>query len=81
MKPEDTSPEVWQQFIELHRQMPGSKKVEIAIALTDSMLSLNEAGIRRQYPNASETEIFLRAAARRVDKETMLKVYGWYPDE
>jgi hypothetical protein len=32
------------------------------------------------YPRAGEREVFLRVAARRLDRETMLRVYGWDPD-
>jgi len=31
------------------------------------------------YPEADEREIFLRVAARRLDRDTMIKVYGWDP--
>jgi hypothetical protein len=31
------------------------------------------------YPDAGEREVFLRVAARRLDRETMIKVYGWDP--
>jgi hypothetical protein len=36
-----------------------------------------ENHIRREYPEASEREVFLRAAVRRLGAETVAKVYGW----
>lgn len=39
-----------------------------------------EAGIRRAHPDADDREVFLRRAARSLDRETMVKVYGWDPD-
>lgn len=35
----------------------------------------------RMYPEADEREVFLRVAARRLDRESMIKAYGWDPDE
>ena len=32
------------------------------------------------YPEAGEREVFLRAAARRLSRETMMAVYGWDPE-
>ncbi|MCA8951058.1 MAG: hypothetical protein KDE27_16250 [Planctomycetes bacterium] len=39
-----------------------------------------EAGIRRRYPGADDREVFLRRAARVLDRQTMVVVYGWDPD-
>jgi len=36
--------------------------------------------VRAMYPEASEREIFLRVAARRLDRETMVRAYGWDPE-
>lgn len=33
--------------------------------------------MRAQYPHASEREVFLRVAARRLGRELMIKAYGW----
>ena len=41
--------------------------------------NLSEAGVRRTYPQADHREVFLRTAARRLDRETMIRVYGWDP--
>ena len=47
--------------------------------MTEVVLKAAEAGVRQMYPDAGEREVFLRAAARRLDPETMVKVYGWDP--
>jgi hypothetical protein len=41
--------------------------------------SLSETGVRMAHPNADEREVFLRAAARRLDRDLMIRVYGWDP--
>ena len=33
------------------------------------------------YPHADEREVFLRVAARRLDRQAMIDVYGWDPDQ
>lgn len=43
--------------------------------------ALAEAGIRQQHPEAGERELFLRRAARMLDRETMMRVYDWDPRE
>ncbi len=41
---------------------------------------MQEAAIRREYPEANEREIHLRAAARSNGPELIRKAYGWAPD-
>jgi hypothetical protein len=36
--------------------------------------------IRKDYPEAGEREVFLRAAATRLGADTVRKVYGWDPE-
>jgi hypothetical protein len=49
--------------------------------LTGVLLRLSEAGVRSAYPHAGEREVFLRAAARRVGRETVARIYGWDPGD
>jgi hypothetical protein len=60
--------------------MTPAQKIRAVFELTELAVSFTEAGVRRMYPAASEREIFLRVAARRLDRETMRKVYGWDPE-
>ena len=48
--------------------------------MIDMGMALSAFGVRRRHPGASEREIFLRRAALHLDRETMLRVYGWRPD-
>ena len=77
---EDTDPEALEVFLELHRRMTPSERVARVFELTAFQESLQRASVRRMYPEADEREIFLRVAARRLDRETMIRVYGWDPD-
>jgi hypothetical protein len=75
----DTDPRALKVFLELQRKMTPAEKVAAVFELSDLLMRLSETGVREQYPGADEREVFLRAAARRYDRETMMKVYGWDP--
>ena len=48
--------------------------------LSTMLMKLSEDSVRKMYPQASEREVFLRAAARRLGRETVIRVYGWDPE-
>jgi len=52
----------------------------MALQLSGMLLRLAEAGVRSQYPAASEEEVLVRVAARHLDPDTVTRVYGWCPD-
>jgi hypothetical protein len=69
--------EVWLEL--LRRKTPG-ERLAMAFDLTDFALRLAESGVRANHPAASEREIFLRAAARRLPRDLMIRAYGWDPE-
>ena len=75
----DTHPKALEVFLDLQRKMPVSQKFEMVFGMMDMLTRLAESGIRSSYPQADEREIFLRVAARRLDRDTMIRVYGWDP--
>ena len=77
---EDTDPEALEVFLELHRRMTPTQRLARVFELTAFQESLQQASVRRMYPQADEREIFLRVASRRLDRDTMIQVYGWDPD-
>ena len=38
------------------------------------------AGLRRRYPQAGEDELRRRFAALVLDRDTVMRVYGWDPE-
>lgn len=76
---EDTSPEALEVFIELHRKMTPGQRVSHVFEMAEFMEGLQRSSVRSMYPEADEREVFLRVAARRLDRETMIKVYGGDP--
>lgn len=77
----DTDPRARSAYIEALRRMTGEEKLVAAFEMSAMLRTLAEDGVRRLYPEADEREVFLRTAARFLDAETMLRVYGWAPGE
>jgi hypothetical protein len=77
---EDTDPKALGLFIDLHRKMTPGERVARVFEMTAFQEGLQRSSVRSMYPEASEREVFLRVAARRLDRETMLRVYGWDPE-
>lgn len=76
----DTDPEVERKLIELTRAMPDWKKIEQVVSLIETTRALSMAGLRKRYPQASEEELNKRLAALVLDREMVIKVYGWDPE-
>jgi hypothetical protein len=77
---EDTDPKALEVFLQLHRDMTPGERVARVFELNAFQEGLQRSSVRSMYPDADEHEVFLRVAARRLDRETMIKVYGWDPE-
>ena len=77
---QDTDPKALEVFLQLYRDMTPGERIARIFELTGFQENLQRASVRSMYPEASEREVFLRVAARRLDRETMIQVYGWDPD-
>ena len=76
MRPEDTSPEAWRVLLDIYRRMSPDEKLQRTFDLSEFVRSASEAGIRSQYPGASDREVFLRLTERTLGPELFRKVYG-----
>lgn len=76
----DTDAETERVLIELTRAMPDWKKFRQIAALSEGCRRLALAGLRDRYPNASEVELRKRFAAVVLDRETVIKMFGWDPE-
>ena len=77
----DTDPHVMSVWMELLRGKTPGERIAMAFDLTDFALRMAESGVRANYPEASEREIFLRAAAMRLPRDLMIRAYGWDPEQ
>ena len=66
--------------LDLLRKMTPAEKLECVRRLTIAVQELAFAGLREQYPDASDDELWLRLAARRLGPALMKKIYGWEAD-
>ena len=76
----DTDSKAFEVLTELQRKMSPGDKLACILEMAGMMLRAYEDRVRREYPDAGEREVFLRAAALRLGKETVIRAYGWDPD-
>lgn len=76
----DTGEKADRVQFEILRRMSPQARLALMTELTLSAQRLAFVGFRLRYPNASDDEIWLRLAARRLGDETVRKIYGWRPD-
>ena len=76
----DTDPEVEARLFRVYRAMSPEEKLRHIGALGHMVEQVALAGLRAKYPTASGRENRLRLASRWIDRETMIRVYGWDPD-
>jgi len=76
----DTDPKAREVYLNLYREMEPGERLARVFALCDFQQELQIANVRAMYPEASEREVFLRVAARRLGREFMIAAYNWDPD-
>jgi predicted RNase H-like HicB family nuclease len=77
----DTSPEAERARIQGYRRMTPTQKLQRVGALNEALKILQKARIRADYGNIPDEEMRMRLGALRLGRETMMKVFGWDPDE
>lgn len=60
--------------------MSAAQKLAVVSQLTLAAEELATAGIRMRHPGASGRELELRLGALRLDRDTMVRVFGWDPE-
>lgn len=76
----DTSPGAERLLIDAWRNMEPWEKARRVSEISRACQQLALIGLRVRHPYADERELQLRLAALRLDRETMLKVFGWDPE-
>ena len=77
----DTDPRAQQVWVDLLRRMTPEDRFARALELNQLARSASEAGVRSSHPSATDREVFLRVAARRLSRDWMIRVYGWDPEQ
>jgi hypothetical protein len=76
----DTDPRIEEMLIEAYRRMTPAEKLASVQAGNRAVQALQLADIRRRHPDAGERELQLRLASRCIDRDLMVKAFGWDPD-
>ena len=77
----DTSPHIQNILIAGYRRMSPQQKFKRVSELTKAVQQLALARIRKQYGTLSEREQHLRLASLWLDRDTMIRVFQWDPQE
>lgn len=78
----DTPLEVEELMLDAYRRMTPAEKLKRVVELNRAAETMAAARIRATYgPDLSERELRLRLAALRLDRETMIEVFDWDPEE
>lgn len=76
----DTTLDVERLMVEHWRSATPTQKLERMLSIGRSVNELTRAYLRQQYPHATPREIELRLVARNLDRDLMIKAFGWDPD-
>lgn len=77
----DTDPQAERIQIELLRQMPSWRKMELVTQLTQMWYALALSGLRHRHPEAGDNELHRRLADQILGTELAARVYGPLPAE
>lgn len=78
---EDTDPRVEEQLVQMLRQTPPWRKMQMVAELNATVKLMLLTGLRQRSPNASEAELRRRLAGLLLGEELASKVYGDLPDD
>lgn len=78
---DDTDEATERRLIELARNAPLWKKFQQVSDTRETTKKFALLGLRRRYPQATEGELKKRLAAIFLDRELVVKVYGWDPEK
>ncbi len=77
----DTPPEIEEMVLNRYRRMTPFEKLLQVWELNRMAQSMAALRIQTQYgPGLSDRELRLRLAALWLDRETMIKAFGWDPE-
>lgn len=77
----DTTPEAEELLLTGYRAMSPEEKLRRIFDLNRLAEEVAAERIRSQYgPDLSARELQLRLAALRIDRETMIRAFGWDPE-
>jgi len=76
----DTHPAVERMMLDHWRRATPDQKLARMFAMGHTVNELARADLRARYPQATPREIELRLRSRSLDRDTMIRGFGWDPD-
>jgi hypothetical protein len=76
----DTPVAIERRMVELWRAATPTQKLEKVFGIGRMINELARGELRKRYPEATARELDLRLAARVLDRDTMIRAFGWDPD-
>jgi hypothetical protein len=77
----DTSPQIEALMIDLIRKQSPEQRAQKVLALNNRARAMQLVGIRRRHPEADERELRMRLASLWLDRQTMIRLFAWDPEE
>ena len=77
----DTTPEAQQMHYQMMSRLPASKRLALALELTQAVRKLILADLDQRFPHAGSEEIRRRFIARVLPRADVIRVYGFDPVE
>ncbi len=77
----DTDARAEEILVQACREMTPTEKLRRVMELNAAAYGLAQARIRAWYGDLSAHEMNLRLAALRLDRATMIRLFGWDPEE
>ena len=77
----DTSQKAAKFLVEGYRRMSPGQKMECVCNMTNTVLHMALARIRKYHRNISEREQRLRLASLWLDRDVMIKAFNWDTDK
>ena len=75
----DTHPDAERVQFDIWRRMTSEQKLDIVFSLMAATRRQAELGIRERHPDASDREVQLRLFSTWLDRDTMIRAYGFDP--
>jgi hypothetical protein len=76
----DTDPRAMEVWLDLLRRMTPGEKIAASLNAAQFVLQMYEMGVRRLYPDADDSEVLKRVAARHLPRDLVIRAYGWDPE-
>ncbi|MBK6579224.1 MAG: hypothetical protein IPG17_24145 [Sandaracinaceae bacterium] len=78
-RPSDTTPEAWAVQLSVWKHMGPERRLSMAVAMSEELVSLTRAGIRARHPEYDDAAVRLAEIRQRLGDELFVKAYPRAP--